>query len=91
MSDIPLVVLLEVGNRFFAWPSWRSPAPDGSGLDYEIRTIPTGVTQIGVIPEFFWPEVDELHVGLLFYGAMLTPDFSGLTGNISMLAWGYGP
>jgi len=85
----PLVVLLDVHGQFFTWPSWAHLIT-AEDLDFETREYSPGLTPAEIIPGFTWPDVQGTQVGLVFYGMVISGDFSTLLSNLDMKAWGYG-
>ena len=45
-----------------------------------------------ILPTFPWPDTgSEAMEGLLFHGALLTPDLDGILGSWCSEEWGFGP
>ena len=92
LDEIPVLFMLDVLGSYWFWPCWE-PAGSGSApFCHEIMTIPTGITSIGVLPLFVWPDTrSDTMSGLYFYGAMLQPDFSDILGTWDAREFGFGP
>lgn len=92
-TGVPVFFILDVYGELWFWPSWAHYAPPGStAVDYELRDIHTGYVDIGVVPEFTWPDTGtDSAIGLYFYGACLTPDMTAIDGIWSAVEWGFGP
>ena len=89
LTQVPLVVLLEIHGAFFCWPSWSALEVSGEGFDYSLRNIPRGTHRFEIIQPFFWPETGGWGIGLLFYGVLLDPQFSNLLCDIDVEMWSY--
>jgi len=93
IPDAQVYFALEVFGEFWFWDDWIHYAPpEANGIDFRLLDIPSGSSQIEVIPEFIWPdtgqdEVEDLH----FYGAMIDPAAQALLGRLAVVTWGYGP
>ena len=55
MSNVPLVVLLEVAGSFWSWPSW---SPISEGLDWQAVDVHLGTRTIHIIESFEWPDIE---------------------------------
>ena len=87
MHGVPVFFLLEVYGSFWYWPGWELER-----VDYELRDVPVGMTEISVIERFTWPDTgDEAMDNLWFYGAMLNPEMTEILGEYDAVRWGYGP
>ncbi len=92
-EDIPLVFVLDVYGLYYFWPGWQLFDPgDPSTFEYRIQTVPVGETFIEVYPTITWPETGGGRAdNLYFWGAMLTPDFLSLFGQLDYVVFGFGP
>ncbi|MGB3975374.1 MAG: hypothetical protein WBM02_01030 [bacterium] len=93
LSKVPTFFILEVYGKFWFWPSWTYfDYPEYAEIDWENIDVPTGTTEVVVIPVFEWPDTgQDIVTGLGFYGAMLNPEMNDIMGNIAVKVWGYGP
>ena len=85
--------ILDVFGQFWFWPGWKHYAPPAADeIDFDYLDVPTGSTEVIVLPEFIWPDTGaDVVSGLWFYGAMLDPGMSGIVGGMASEEWGYGP
>ncbi len=92
MEDIPLAVVLDVYGEFWFWPSWSKFDPEtGDGFDFQTIELSNGINTIIIFEPFTWPDTGPSAVsGIVFYGAMLTPDFSGILGILDTETWSFG-
>jgi DNA-binding beta-propeller fold protein YncE len=81
-----LVVILQVGEQLWFWPSWREDPVDWRTFD-----LPAGRTEIGLIEPFDWPELEGSRGDLAFWGAVLDTSLTRLLGDYAHVVWGYGP
>ncbi|GEM_PF-5174167 len=93
LPETPVFFILQIDDAYWFWNDWTLwMPPKAEGIDFERMTVPTGTTEIIVIPAFIWPDTgSDSRTGLRFYGAMLTPDASSILGSMVMIEWGYGP
>ena len=93
LSEVPTFFILEVYGKFWFWPSWAYfDHPEYTEIDWKNIDVPTGTTNITVIPSFEWPDTgSDIVTGLGFYGAMLNPEVTDILGEIAYQEWGYGP
>ncbi|MGB4100148.1 MAG: hypothetical protein WBM02_12195, partial [bacterium] len=93
MTDVATFFILEVYGKFWFWPSWAYfDYPEYAEIDWENIDVPTGMTEIVVIPTFEWPDTgQDIVTGLGFYGAMLNPEMNDIMGGFAFKEWGYGP
>ncbi|HPQ39932.1 MAG TPA: CAP domain-containing protein [bacterium] len=93
LENVPVYFLLGAFGEFWFWPSWAHFAPpQATGIDYQIRTIPPGTTDVTVLPAFAWPDTGTARVdGLMFIGAMLNSSHTAVLGDMAVVTWGYGP
>jgi len=93
LKDTPVCFVLQVVSDYYFWPNWTRLDPIGqTGLDYQEHDVAPGMTKVDVLPAMTWPDTGRQSLaGLMFYGAMLTPDMSALLGNLGQREWGYGP
>ena len=60
--------------------------------DCQSIDVPTGTTNITVIPPFDWPDTgQDVVTGLGFFGAMLNPEMNDIMGGFAFKEWGYRP
>lgn len=78
-----LVVVLDVYGTAFFWPSW------GSSLDHSVVSIPSGTSQIVILPDFTWPENTGSADNLFFHSGILTLDMTELLSNINSFEFGW--
>jgi hypothetical protein len=83
LEDIPFFAILDVYSNYFFWPTWTND------VNWEVRDFPPQVTTIELLPPFIWPDVDSSADGLIFYGAMVTPEFDDLIGELGIWNFGY--
>ncbi len=80
--DRDLYVLLEVGGMYWFWPGWTDE------LDFtHINTKEKYGCH--AIMEFHWPELFESIDGICFWGALLDPVDSKLTGEVQKVCIAY--
>ncbi len=93
LPHVATFFILEVYGKFWFWPSWvYFDYPEYAAIDFEYIDVPTGTTEIIVIPPFVWPDTgQDIVTGLGFYGAMLNPEMNDIMGEIAIKSWGYGP
>ncbi|MGB3976431.1 MAG: hypothetical protein WBM27_08520, partial [bacterium] len=86
MTDVATFFILEVFGKFWFWPSWvYFDYPDYPDIDFEYVDVPTGTTEIVVIPAFEWPDTgQDIVTGLGFYGAMLNPEMNDIMGELAV-------
>lgn len=91
--DVPVVMVLDVHGETWFWPSWSPYEPSAStGFDHGTMDLPTGTTRLVVLPALPWPETgDQAMEGLFLYGALLTPDLTGIDGGWDSREWAFGP
>jgi len=83
LVDIPVMVILGIGDAFWFWPGW------GQDADFEIRTFPPDRSEFYVFEPFEWPEVNGSADNLALYCGMLTPEMDDLVGEYDWLTFGY--
>ncbi len=87
ITGVPVCFLFQVYDDFWFWPDWFM-----NGFTCQVMDIPSGVTDVEVIPSFVWPDTGSQSLTeLWFYGAMLTPDMTGILGEFAAVPWGFGP
>lgn len=93
LAQVATFFILEVYGKFWFWPSWAYfDYPEYPDIDYRFIDVPTGTTNITVIPPFEWPDTGQDRVtGLGFYGAMLNQEMNDIMGGFAFKMWGYGP
>ncbi|MGB3975962.1 MAG: hypothetical protein WBM02_02540 [bacterium] len=93
LAHVATFFILEVYGKFWFWPSWvYFDYPEYAAIDFEYIDVPTGTTEIIVIPPFVWPDTgQDIVTGQGFYGAMLNPEMNDIMGEIAIKSWGYGP
>ncbi len=89
LTDMPLVVMLEIYDNLYFWPSWNCLEPDGAGFDFQLRDFPIGQTDCEIIQTFIWPQNAGEAYGILFYSALLSADFTSLISNMDFITWGF--
>jgi hypothetical protein len=83
MENVPLFVVLQVGNMFYCAPDWEESS-------YYRIDIPEGWSSLIVIDEFEWPgEVGELD-NLFFWGGITSDNFDEALGHVDSWKFGYG-
>jgi hypothetical protein len=86
LEGFPLFVVLEYHGSFWFAPSWRSL---DEGIDYYLLDHPVGRTVLRIIEPFVWPaDVGEAE-GLVFWGALTTPDLGGIVGQMGSWTFGW--
>ncbi|MBN1356754.1 carboxypeptidase regulatory-like domain-containing protein [bacterium] len=92
MGSLPLFVILDVYGQLFFWPSWTLYKPPyHTDIDYSMIEFVSGVQIIPILQAFNWPDIQGPDVtGLIFYGALVTEDFSALVGEMDVVTFGYG-
>jgi hypothetical protein len=89
---LPLFVVLDVYGSYYFWPSWTHYDPPASPeIDYREELLEIGVRELSIIDPFPWPDAGGPVEGILFHGALLTPDMTGIYGEMDSVEWGYGP
>jgi hypothetical protein len=85
--------LLDVYGVYWFWPSWvYFNPPESTGIDFRTQNIPSGDSEIEVLPEFIWPDTgDDTVTGLYFYGAFLNEMMNEVIGDWDAQSFGYGP
>ncbi len=93
LTDVPTFVFLDIQGSYWFWPGWQMFDPaDPATVDFSYEVVPTGSTELTILPPFDWPETgSETVTGLRFWGAMLNEDMTAIRGNHAMVEWGYGP
>ncbi|MBN1551651.1 right-handed parallel beta-helix repeat-containing protein [bacterium] len=85
---LPVFVLLEAYGIYFFAPSFNT------GFDYYGNsgghTIPPGESILIVLPQFNWPSGTGSGVAT-WYSAITNPEITGLLGDVSSWAFGWGP
>lgn len=76
-------VVLEAFGHYWFWPQWIQ-RPDAFS-----RTLDVGQTLTDTILDFTWPTNAGKARGLVLWGAILTPDWSQLYGDLSREEFGY--
>ncbi|GEM_PF-5174157 len=90
LMDAPFFALLDVGTgEYWFYPSWTLYPP---AIDYAQIDIPTGITEIDVIPTFTWPDtgtlmLDNIHI----FGAVLNAGLTEIIGTYDVIQFGFGP
>lgn len=89
MMDAPFFALLDVGTGdYWFYPSWaQTPA-----IDYAMVDLPTGTTEIDILPSFTWPDtgsmmMDNIHI----FGAVLNNELTEIIGSYDVIQFGFGP
>jgi FG-GAP-like repeat len=92
VSDVPLIVFLEVYGDFWFWPAWSMFDPAfGEGFDFAYVMLANGVETQIIIEPFTWPDTGPGTVsGIRFYGAMLTSNLSAIMGFYDVESWSFG-
>ena len=86
ISGYPLFVLLDVYGSYFFAPSFNET------FDNYLAAYPSfseGTTDIEVLPDFEWPENAGSINGILWYGAMTTPEMTDLFGTMGTFQFGW--
>ncbi|MBN1356168.1 right-handed parallel beta-helix repeat-containing protein [bacterium] len=92
VAGIPVVVVLDVLSSYWFWPCWEPPGSGSPPFCYGVMDIPTGNTNMDVLPLFEWPDTgSQTMSGLYFYGALMVPDFSAILGTWDAREFGFGP
>ncbi|MBN1551734.1 hypothetical protein JW979_09705, partial [bacterium] len=81
-KDIPnaaVFIILDIYGQYWFAPSWISSS---NGFDHFKYTIPTGITEMIIIPEFVWPDHTGSGENLQFLGFILDPSLARLYSNI---------
>ncbi|MBN1356546.1 hypothetical protein JXA40_09835 [bacterium] len=81
--DLPLFVILDVYGLYFFAPSFGE-------FDYFEIDLDPGDVEIGVLPEFAWPEGAGTASGILWYAAMTDPGITQLFGEMDTWEFGWG-
>ncbi len=82
-TDMPLFVILDLGNQFFF-------APRFNDFDYYSVTVTPNQSILPVLPEFNWPDGTGEASGIMWYAGFTTQDFSELWGEMDDFMWGWG-
>ena len=77
LTGIPFFCLLAVGDVYFYYPSWND-----TGDWQMLNMIQPGEMTLDIIESFTWPQVDSAGIEMVFYAAMITPEFTGLLGEM---------
>jgi len=86
MVEIPLFVILQVGNLFYCAPDWKQ-VPE---LSYYVIDVPSGWTTMEIIGDFFWPQgVGEMQ-NMFFWAGMTTKELDAAFGQVDSWKFGYG-
>ncbi len=93
LIDVATFFILEVYGKFWFWPSWALfDYPEHADIDFRNINVPTGTTEVIVIPSFDWPDTgQDIVTGLGFFGAMLNQEMDDIMGGFAFKEWGYGP
>lgn len=83
LVDIPVMVILGIGDAFWFWPGWTQD------VDYQTLTFPPDRSEFFVFESFEWPEVTGSGDNLALYCGMLTPEMDDLIGEYDYLTFGY--
>ena len=86
INNYPLFVLLDVYGSYFFAPSFNQTF-DNYLTAYP--SFPEGKTDIEVLPDFQWPENAGSINGILWYGAMTTPEMTDLFGTMGTFQFGW--
>ncbi len=87
LSGYPLFVILDVYGDYWFAPAWTNIQ---NGVDYyrDLEFEP-GLTGVGIIEPFNWPEGVGQAGGIIFWGALTTPDMDALFGSVDSLTFGW--
>jgi hypothetical protein len=83
LSGYPLFVILDVFGAYYF-------APGFSSYDSYTMDFPAGESSVMVLPEFTWPPGAGTVNGVIWYGALATPDISDIFGNLGTFTFGWG-
>ncbi len=86
MENVPLFVLLQVGQMFFCAPQWTT-LPD---LSYFRVTLPQGWSEISIIGEFNWPHDAGAMDNLYFWAGLTDDSLTSPRGHVDSYKFGYG-
>lgn len=86
LPGYPLFVVLDVYGDYFFAPSF------GTMLDYYGQGYDNwspGLTQLIIVPQFFWPADAGRADGIRFIGALVSPDLSEIIGAMTIETFGW--
>jgi hypothetical protein len=83
LEDIPFWGILDAYNELFFWPGWTSEA------QWQISDFEPGVTNIDILSEFTWPDIEGSATGIFFYAAMTNPAMTELLGTYDYKEFGW--
>ncbi len=82
INQQPFAVVLDVFGSYYWYPRWTT--------EFAYQFIDLGIEQRTLeILHFQWPVVSGTAQGLYFYGAVLTGDFTGITGDLGTVEFGW--
>jgi len=92
LIDVPFFALLDVYGSYWFYPSWCAYPGDCAAGDYQtLAEVPSGLTELPVIPSFIWPETGAGAAdGLHFYAALVDVEAGALIGDVGTWEFGYG-
>ncbi len=81
-TQIPFAVLLDAYGLYFWYPAWTS--------EFNYENIYLGIQSFTKeILNFQWPNEQSTGSGLIFYGALLTENFTGIIGELGTVQFGW--
>ncbi len=83
LDSVLVFAILDVAGEYFFAPSWRHP-PDGAIDAYLYEPLPSGETEITVIPEFPFPDGVPAMSGLKLYSALTDVSVSEIIWNLEI-------
>lgn len=86
LYDHHVFILLDVFGEYWCLPSWIGT---DTGIDSYQYSIPPGRWPLPVVPAFLWPTVQGAVNGVMFWGAILDPEMTGLVGEMGHVAFGW--
>lgn len=78
-----LVVVLDVYGDYYMWPSW------GSYFDRKNVAIPSGNSEVSILPVFLWPSGAGSASGLFFHAGYMDENLGGLLSNVDSVGFGW--
>jgi hypothetical protein len=82
-TDVPLYVLLEIQGAFYYWPRWRTH------VDHDEVDLPTGTSELWIIPLFQWPAGAGQGDNIRFHAALLDATQTRIEGFYSTWEFSY--
>jgi hypothetical protein len=89
-QDVPFVGMLDLGiGEYWFYPSWEHWPPD---FDWKALVLPSGTTDVALLPEFVWPDTGGDNFGpITIWGALLNEGMTAIEGRFGSDEFAYGP